>query len=240
MPPTKILSLDNVFTERVAIFFSDRSLDFALKEDQTNLTVPQRNYLTEQLGFPIPQVINIRQVHGDHVISVGGEDLRGRNALPEADGIITNAVGVPIAVRTADCLPVFIFDPQKNCVGLVHAGWRGTHREIAMRTLQMMRKNFGTWFADLKVAFGPSIRSCCYEVGPEFKKYFPKEVVRKADRFYLDLPLINKRQLLKLGIKEKNICDCKICTCCERNFFSYRREKEKAGRMVSLMMLKSK
>ena len=238
MPPTKILSLDNVFTERVAIFFSDRSLDFALKEDQTNLTVPQRNYLTEQLGFPIPQVINIRQVHGDHVISVGGEDLRGRNALPEADGIITNAVGVPIAVRTADCLPVFIFDPQKNCVGLVHAGWRGSEKQIALQAVKLMREQWACAPEDLRVVWGPAIRSCCYEVGQEFKNFFPQETAERNGKIFLDLVLVNRNQLLRYGVKPKNIFDSRSCTCCDPAYFSYRREGQATGRHLSLLVLK--
>lgn len=117
-----------------------------------------------------------------------------------------------------------------------------------------MKKHFGTKPKDLKAAFGPAIQKCCYQMGLEFKKYFPKEVTvvngaptvllrfcaakRSRGGLFFDLPLTNKHQLLALGVKEKNIFDCRICTSCNPRFFSFRREGKKAGRMISLMMLK--
>ena len=101
-----------------------------------------------------------------------------------------------------------------------------------------MRKNFKTNPADLKIAFGPSIKPCCYKVGFEFKKYFPKEIVRRSGSLYLDLNLANRRQLINAGVKKGNIYDCTICTVCNSRFHSYRRDGEKSGRMLSLMMMK--
>ena len=92
---------------------------------------------------------------------------------------------------------------------------------------------------DLKVVLGPAIRSCCYEVGKEFLEYFPREVSAKDQHLYLDLPLVNKTQLTFWGVRTENIFDCQICTCCDPRFFSYRRDGPKAGRMVSVMMLKT-
>ena len=109
---------------------------------------------------------------------------------------------------------------------------------IVAHTVAKMQAKFGSKPADLKVAFGPSIRSCCYQVGTEFKKHFPSETVQKAGGLFLDIPLANRRQLLAAGVKPGHITDMKLCTFCDKRFFSYRREGEKAGRMISVMMIR--
>src|SRR5437016_14537563 len=98
MNQTKTRLLNDVFGEKVATFFSDRSVDFVLEQGQSDLTSSQKEYLSEQSGFPISKIVNIRQVHGDHVIAATAEDLRNDQPLPEADGIVTNLPGLPIAV----------------------------------------------------------------------------------------------------------------------------------------------
>ena len=239
MPQAKTSQLHDLFASlQVVTCFSDRSVNFVLPEDQSELSLSQRQFLSEQAGFPITKLINIRQVHGDHVITVTAEDLRISGPLPEADGIITKAIGVPIAVRTADCLPVFIFDPKKNCIGLVHAGWRGSEKQIALKAVKLMRDNWACAPEDLRIGFGPAIRSCCYQVGPEFENFFSQEVSKKSDKLFLDLVAANRNQLLRYGIKPKNILDCGICTCCNPDYFSYRREGSGTGRHISVMALR--
>src|SRR3989338_5565689 len=106
MNPIKMLLLNEIFaSKKVASLFSDRSVNFVLEQGQSELTVLQKKYLSQQLGFSISKIINIRQVHGDHVLIATAQDLQNQEATPEADGIVTNIPGVPIAVRTADCLP---------------------------------------------------------------------------------------------------------------------------------------
>ena len=156
----------------------------------------------------------------------------------KADGILTDRTNLPIAVRTADCLPIFVYDPRNRVIGILHAGWKGTRKGIVANALSVMLKKWHTKPSELIVAFGPSIRPCCYEVGKVFKRYFPNEVYKKGEKYFLDTPLVNQRQLLKAGIKKENIYDCGTCTSCSRDFFSYRRQGEQAGRMLSVMMLR--
>jgi hypothetical protein len=91
---------------------------------------------------------------------------------------------------------------------------------------------------DISVAFGPAIGVCCYEVSKDFQDYFPNEVVSREGKYYLDLKRVNKEQLREQGIEEKNIHDSDICTCCNHDYFSYRREGKQTGRMISLMLLR--
>ena len=151
---------------------------------------------------------------------------------------MTRHLGVPIVIRTADCLPVFIFDQKQRVIGLVHAGWRGSHKRILGSAIERMNNLWDTQVQDIKIVFGQSIKSCCYQVGEEFRGYFPGEIRKKESGLYLDLTLVNGHQALECGVRQENIFDSGICTCCDTRFFSYRREGERAGRMISLMMLK--
>ena len=219
------------FPPKVKAFFSDRSIDFSLQEGSP-LNEAQKKYLSSNFNVSSDNVINIRQVHGSDVLAVFGK-VEG---VPEADGLITNVPGLALAVRTADCIPIFIYDPEKECAGLVHAGWRGTKKCIAVHGIEMMRGMFGCNPEDLLVAFGPGIRECCYEVREDAKKSFLLESEIRDGKFYLDLVLINRDQFIEAGVRFRNIFDSGKCTCCDENFFSYRREGEKAGRHISIIM----
>ena len=151
---------------------------------------------------------------------------------------MTDHPDLAIAVRTADCLSVFLYDPRHEVIGLVHAGWRGTRQGIAARAVTLMRRQWKSNPEDLLVAFGPAIRSCCYRVGASFLEYFPKETVKRKQGYFFDLPAANKNQLVGSGVKAGDILDCAVCTHCETECFSYRREGDAAGRMISIMMLK--
>lgn len=232
------LTFRNFFPSYVAAFVSDRTIDFARKDDRLSLSLKQKKYLSRASGIKISSLPNIKQIHGRRIIVVKKPSCFGTRQPVKADGMITQKTGIPLTVRTADCLSIFMFDPKKNAIALVHAGWRGSQSNIAGRAVVLMKKHFGTHPKDLKIALGPCICGCCYEVGKEFKKFFPRETKKIKEHFYLNLPAVNKRQLLSKGVKRKNILDSKECTFCNRRLFSYRREGEKTGRMLSLMMLK--
>ncbi len=233
-----MLKFSNFFPPEVFTLISDRSVNFTLpKAGDHPFGRKQKQFLISRLKKFATKVVNIRQIHGRRII-LGTPQYLKRNRIVEADGIVTNVPNLPVAVRTADCLSVFIYDPRHKAIGVVHAGWKGTKKKIISNEVRLMKKKFGSQAADLKVAFGPSIQSCCYQVGQEFKRHFPKEVVKKSDGLYLDLPRVNKLELLGIGVKARNILESDICTFCNNKFFSFRREKERAGRMISIMMLK--
>ncbi len=195
-------------------FTSDASVDFTTQDFDAPLTPTQSFYLKTHTGVDIPRVFWRKQVHGDDVL-IAGKDVCAKGC-PDADAFITDQKNVPIAIRTADCVPVFIYDPLKQVIGLAHAGRKGTRQRIAAKTVQEMQDKFGCRCYDLKVALGPSIHPCCYET---------------------DIVTANRRQLVEAGVDDGNIFDCGVCTCCDHNYFSFRRDGEKAGRMISLMML---
>jgi len=238
MIPASLVDFQNFFPLGVIAFVSDRSVDFALEKSDAVLTRKQRDLLSSPCGMPVRQLRNIKQVHGRRVIFISRKSLFNPRRPKKADGVLTAESNVPLTVRTADCLSIFIYDKKHKVIGLVHAGWKGTRKRIIARALELMKLKWGTNPKDLLVAFGPSIKKCCYQVGKKFERIFPNEIQCRKEGLYLDLPVVNKRQLLKAGVAKRNIFDCGICTHCQPRCFSFRKEGAKAGRMISVMMLR--
>lgn len=200
------------------------------------LTAQQRDRLKDG-GLPNPDdIIFPKQVHGDAVWVVTGLEVECRG-LREADAVVTNKVGVPVAVRTADCLPLLIFDPVRRVVAAVHAGWKSARLGIAARTVAVMRDNYGALPSDLRAAIGPCIRRDSYQVGDEFRGYFPEDVMESPRGLCLDLAGANIRQLLAAGVRLENIHDCGLDTFSDQKMHSFRRDADAAGRMIHVIML---
>ncbi len=235
-----ILNFSRFFGREVIAFTATRGVDFTLKEGSAKPTSQQKGFLNKSAKSSFKHFPTFRQVHGRHVLLIKENSLYDSDYLGEADGAITNLPNLPLTVRTADCLPIFLYDPKHQGIALLHAGWRSSQKGIIANAVYLMKKSWGTKAKDLKVVFGPAIQECCYQVGSEFRKYFPKDVTKKGKNYFLDLPRVNRRQLTKMGIKRNNVFDCARCTCCDPKLFSFRREGEKAGRMASVMILKSK
>jgi hypothetical protein len=216
----------------------------SLNYGDTSRALENRRLFLEAAGINYRDLVCAKQVHGDEVKFVNHQD-KGRgalsydNAITDADAFITNEKNLPLAVFTADCLSIFLYDPKDSAIGLVHAGWRGTQKNITAKTIKLMQQKFNTNPQDLYASFSPAIRGCCYEVGEEFKGFFSSGVVERDNHYYLDLVGLNKKQILDLKMQEANISDCGICTYCRnREFFSYRKEGDSCGRMMSVIMLK--
>jgi len=202
----------------------------------------RKNFL-EGLDIDYRDLVCAKQVHGSRVRYVSGKD-RGRGAfsvataLADTDALMTEEKKIPLAILTADCLPVFIYDAKTPAVALVHAGWRGSCQGITTKAIAMMKDKFHTQARSLYMGFSPAIRECCYEVGGEFQDYFSHGLVKKGRRYYLDLAAINKTQALDSGLRETNIFDAHICTACNNSdFFSFRKEGINCGRSMSVAML---
>lgn len=172
------------------------------------------------------------QTHSAHIRSPRA--ARTRTMIPDCDALVTAVQGQVLTVRTADCLPITLWDKTGKAVAIVHAGWKGTHQKIAAKTVARL-KRLGVEPRNLRVVFGPAIRSCCYEVGPEFADRFPAQTLRSGrnGRFQFDLVLANRLQLQAAGVPAGNFKDLGLCTACDtRTFFSFRRDPSNAGRMI--------
>ncbi len=179
----------------------------------------------------------VKQVHGREVAVVDRPDL-GWIDKP-ADGLITQIPGLVLGVRTADCIPIFFWDPNLCVIGIAHGGWRGVKEGIVGQMLGVFERKFKTRKKDLVVALGPSIQKCCYEVGKEFADYFPGFYREKDEqKGYLDLSGVVCDQLTKGGVLEANIHRTDFCTVCRNDtFFSYRVERQTQERILSVISI---
>jgi hypothetical protein len=179
--------------------------------------------------LPFDALTTAKQIHSARVLDACGR--RGEH-IGEGDAIISTEPGVAIGVRTADCVPILLADPVTGMVACVHAGWRGTAANIIGATVTELESR-GCRAEDLHAAIGPSIGPCCYEVGVEVARIFDPWSPN-MDMMKLDLPGINEAQLFQSGVQD--IWKSGECTYCRpERFFSFRREKEQAGRMLSFV-----
>ena len=172
----------------------------------------------ETLGFPESRLIAARQVHGNEVRVVEECDAGiFWNARPECDGFVTNVKHLPLGVFAADCQPVLLYDPVAGAIGAVHAGWRGTAGMIAVTAVRTMQKEYGSAPENIRVAIGPHIHECCYEVSADVAE----KLGQSGD--FVSLSACVKRDLLHVGVREENLYVSSVCTRCEHTrFWSHR------------------
>lgn len=210
-----------------------------------------RKLFGQALSLSYDNFVTTKQVHGVNILHVDSK-FAGRgaysyeDAIDDTDALITNTVGLPLMMFFADCVPVLILDPIKKAIGICHAGWKGTVNKIAQKTILSMHDVFGTSPENCIVGIGPSIGSCCYEVGDEvanqFKQAFPqdeKKILNKInEKWKLNLWEANRVQLKEIGVKDLNIEIARTCTACNSKvFFSYRADSGKTGRIAAIICL---
>ncbi len=164
-----------------------------------------------------------------------GDPLKKRY---EGDAILTDRKDVVLTVSVADCLPIFLVEPDRKVVGFVHAGWRGTLLQIVGEAIRRARQEFGCHPRDFAVLLGPAIQRCCYEISEGVAVLFDEDclVRRPGKRPKLDLVSANVKQFLDCGVKRNKIFASNECTCCSKESFnSFRREGDKAGRMIAFV-----
>lgn len=183
-------------------------------------------------------IFRVRQVHSARVLEAG-RSAAPEGVVPEGDALVSRQPGVLAGVKTADCVPILLVDLHLRAVAAIHAGWRGTAENIAAAAVRDMAERWGSRPGNIRAAIGPSIGVCCYEVGPEVARRFGTWIPEMGSAnkpMRLDLPLVNEIQLRETGVPD--VWKSGECTFCrEDRFFSFRREREKAGRMLSFIGL---
>lgn len=205
--------------------------------------------VAEELGADDGAIRLLRQVHGRTVAVArrGDSDTPDR---PEADIVISEQSRTAIGVRVADCAPILLADRARPVVAAAHAGWRGAKQDVAGAAVRAMHEIFGSAPADLVVAIGPALESCCGEMGPEVVDAFraaghaERDIIRwftpgPRGRPQFDLPLVNRDQLERAGVERDSIHVAGLCTRCRPDIFhSYRARGPSAGRMVGAIRVK--
>jgi polyphenol oxidase len=175
-----------------------------------------------------PGIKTVKQIHSSVVLDAA-------SSAAEGDALISDLAGISVGVKTADCVPILLVDPSIPVVAAIHAGWRGSAENIAAAAVRELVARWKTHPENLRAAIGPSIGVCCYEVGAEVASRFEQWIPVTKDR-HLDLPAVNEIQLRAAGVTD--IWKSGECTFCgAARFFSFRREREQAGRMLSFIGL---
>ncbi len=191
----------------------------------------------DSLGVTPRRFSTVKQVHEAKVVTASPSvDSSGE---VEADAMVTQERGLPLIIRTADCAPLFFFDPEHRAVGICHVGWRGAKKGIVGRVMERLASEFGSRPESLQVGVGPAICHSCYEVRSEFQGYFPGNVRERSGRYFFDLVREVKDELNRSGVPREKVWESGFCTACATGqFFSARREGEETGRFLSAVMLK--
>ncbi len=198
--------------------------------------------------MPLKKLVFLHQIHSADGFCITSQD-QAETMQPfvyEGDFLITNVAHIGLAIVTADCLPIILYDKRNHIVALIHAGWRGSIKGIAYKALQRMQTIFGTQPESVRTFFGPSAKVCCYQVGVDVQEaldaFSCKDTVLVSHKGtdYFDLPLFNKLQLEAKGIiKQTAVMAYNVCTIENNLFCSYRRQKDSSGnRQITIVALK--
>ena len=195
------------------------------------------------LGVNFSSRFDVWQVHGTNIICTDAP--RDPNlGFQKADGILTDKPGITLFMRFADCVPILLADPKKRVIGIVHAGWQGTSKQISRFAIETMKERYGSDPGDILAGIGPSICSSCYQVGPEVLADFKENFWNDAERFfreeqgqlYLNLWRANQFTLETSGVKKIEVAG--LCTAENLDdWYSHRSEDGKTGRFGVLMRL---
>lgn len=176
-------------------------------------------------------IVDMQQVHGSRVVRVSKKDV-GRK-INKCDALITSDPEIYLRISVADCIPLTLYDPITNSIGIVHAGWRGLKKKIIVKTIKAMKKEFSTSSENIVAEVGPHICQKHYEVGKEFADIFCEYsgvLMNENGKFYLDIGKVCIEQLIDSGVLQSNIKYNDKCTFEDPLLPSYRggdRQKRK-------------
>lgn len=228
--------------------FSSMNFSFDKGDDPACVRENYRR-MAEAIGVSLESFVVARQTHTTNIRMVTEAD-RGAGVMKErpyrdVDGLMTNVPGITLVTFHADCIPIYIADPVRHAVALLHAGWKGTVSGIAGRAVRMMREAYESDPGDLLVGIGPGISSRCYEVGEDVAACV-REAFEEADcrellicphtdrngilRWQLDLKRANQKILLHSGVQQQAIHISELCTReNSHRIFSHRAAGAKRG-----------
>ena len=251
-----VLKSKHGFSTRVGGFSTlehTRGLNIAFgRGDDEETVLKNVECLSNAIGVDAKMIISVPQIHSADVRMVFEGDAGAgvyKKADFECDGYVTQCIGLPIGVKTADCVPILLEargeDDNVIAVSAVHAGWRGTAMKIVVNAVDKLC-SLGAKKENIYVAIGACIDECCYEVGIDFVNEINEKLGQNYENkfikimpdgsFYADLKGMNFETLIEYGVPLHNIDVSEHCTCCEMDlFYSHRGQKGKRGAMMSLI-----
>lgn len=217
--------------------------------DNTDNVLTNRNILANVTGIGKENFLYASQIHSGDVLIVDEKAVAVGilTANPPTDAMVTNLTGICLMVMVADCVPVLLYDASKRVTAVIHAGWRGTVKQITVNTIHAMVERYACRPEDILAAIGPSIGPCCFEVGNEVKDEVIKNLGsadgiliagKNSAKPVFDLWSANRKQLIDSGVKPENIETAACCTKCNNGvFYSSRAASGITGRFAAGMYL---
>ncbi|MCD8508651.1 MAG: peptidoglycan editing factor PgeF [Bacillus sp. (in: Bacteria)] len=229
--------------------FSSLNLGLHVNDD-LGAVAENRKLLSELLDFPTSNWACSDQVHDNQIMEVTKEEagkgvFHYEESIKGTDGVYTKEANILLTLCYADCVPLYFCATNKKLIGMAHAGWKGTVKDIAGEMVRKWQEKEGVHPSEIIAAIGPSIGDCCYLVD-DYVINFVEDKLSNNDakpykevsqgQYSLNLKDLNKLLMMKAGIREENIHVSSYCTSCNSElFFSHRRDKGKTGRMMSFM-----
>ena len=199
-------------------FFFNHSINAEIQNK--NFSIKQKN------NFAIPI-----QNHTNNV-----KIIEKPGIYDNVDGLISSKEHkTSLAIKVADCVPVYLYDKKNECYGLIHSGWRGTKNKIITNALNIFFNDFKSLSENILIVIGPHIQKCCYEVDWNVAQHFSCLTKNHKNKWLLDLSQEIKNDILDFKIPKHNIYISDICTYESLQCESFRRDGEKSGRMTGII-----
>lgn len=218
--------------------FASCNLSYHVGDDPKAVT-DNRARLKETLG--ITRLVSARQVHGAYVATVSSS-LDEDTELRDCDALMTDRPGIGLMIQQADCQGVLLHDPLRRVVAAVHAGWRGSVANILAAALRRMSEDYGSRPQDIRALISPSLGPCCAEFINHRQELPPDFTAYQVKPDHFDFWRLSCDQLRQAGVSRHHIEVVGRCTCCDQNFFSYRRARKRGltdtGRQASVIVLR--
>ena len=230
-----VLNEDRDIVDYSSFFNCDKKLIcLTFKNDNKYSMQHFHDILFDEHQIDINNIARCNQIHSDNVLYIDKPGIYN-----DVDGLITNIkYNIILQIQTADCVPIFLYDKKNKNIGLIHSGWKGTHKRIVLKALEILKYN-DSELKNIMVVLGPFIKSCCFEVRHDVAQYFNSQfVINNKNKTYIDLGSKIKYDLISNGILKKNIYISNICSKDDLSCNSYRRDGNDSGRMYSLIFNK--
>ncbi|MBN8571979.1 MAG: peptidoglycan editing factor PgeF [Ignavibacteria bacterium] len=200
--------------------------------DEDKNVLDNRKRFFESLNIPLDRIVMQKQIHSDNINIVNESCF-----IQDSDALITNEKNLYLAISIADCIPVFLYSPDKKVIAGIHSGWKGTEYKISQKVFERMVDEYGVSPAEMIAYIGPGISVENYEVSKEVAEKFQSSSYKiENGKFYLDLKKDIYEQLLSVGLKKESIEITSYCTFRDKELFhSHRREKGATGRMFGVI-----
>ena len=187
-----------------------------------------RKKFLNKLGVDSNSLVSANLIHANTIQTVTTQDAG--KIIAKTDGLLTKDKNLFLSITVADCLPIFLYDFEKEVIGLIHGGWRSLAQNILYSTIEKLINDFNSKPGSILAGIGPGISQCHYEakedVVAKFKSFPSHIFIKRNGKIFLDLKKIAEFQLLNSGVKKENIEINSECTyCLPDKYFSYRKDK---------------